>query len=395
MRRDAASLVRVVARTPRFLATVAVIGASLTAGCAFGPPTDENGGGPPRLPTPSASHSGAPDAAPPSVVASVIARDLEIPWAVAFLPDGTALVTERDRRRILTVGPKSSPDGFVVTPVQTIAESSSRGEGGLLGIAVSPDYAKDATVFIYYTTETDNRIAKLKLGKKPEPIVTGIPVSGIHNGGQLHFGPDGYLYASTGDASQRGRSQDLKSLGGKILRLTKDGKPAPGNPFPKSPVWTYGHRNVQGFAWAGQKRMYATEFGQNTWDEINVIERGKNYGWPTVEGIGSDSRYVNPIQQWRPAEASCSGLAMTGNVLVAACLRGTRLWLVRLTETGKVFGAPTAAFVGTYGRLRAAVVAPDGSIWVTTSNRSGGTARNGDDKILRIVVAGGGGVSKA
>lgn len=376
-------------RAPRITAVLATAVTLVLAGCAVGPPTDGDGGGPPNLPTPSPKAS--TDDGPPSVVATVIAQGLDVPWAVDFLPDGTALATERDTRRIVTIGPGQGQGGLAVTPVQTIDEADPRGEGGLLGLAVSPEYATDQTVFIYYTTSSDNRIARLTLGGEPEPIVTGIPVSGVHNGGRLHFGPDGFLYASTGDASQRGLAQDLGNLGGKILRMTPDGEPAPGNPFPDSLVWSYGHRNVQGLAWDAQQRLYATEFGQNTWDEINAIQPGSNYGWPEVEGIGGRDGLVDPIQQWTTAEASCSGAAMSGRVFVAACLRGQRLWLVRITDSGTVLGAPTAALVGTYGRLRAAVVAPDGSIWVTTSNRDGrADPQPGDDKILRIVVAGGG-----
>jgi glucose/arabinose dehydrogenase len=382
---------------PRALAASLAAGLSLglLAGCAFGPPTDSDGGGPPNLPAPTRTSS-ADDDSPPSVVATVIATGLRIPWALAFLPDGTALATQRDTRQIVKVGPAAGPDGLQKTPVQTIDEATASGEGGLLGIAVSPDYVTDQTVFIYYTTTSDNRIAKLKLGEKPVPIVTGIPRSGIHNGGRLQFGPDGFLYASTGDASSGGNAQDLKSLGGKILRMTKDGMPPPDNPFPNSLVWSYGHRNVQGLAWDTRKRLFATEFGQNTWDEVNLIEPGKNYGWPTVEGIGKKEGFVDPIQQWPTSEASCSGAAMTGNIFVAACLRGQRLWLLRISAAGKVVGSPTAALVQKYGRLRAAVLAPDGSIWVSTSNYDGKIPpREGDDKIIRIVVSGSAGVSKA
>jgi glucose/arabinose dehydrogenase len=368
---------------------------SLLAGCSFGPPDETAAGGPPNLPAPSRTTPDAVETGPPSVIASVIAQGLRVPWGIAFLPDGAALVTERDTHRIMKVAPPAGAGGLTVTPVQTIADVVPGGEGGLLGIAVSPTYDTDKLVFIYYTAAQDNRVARLTLGGAVEPIVTGIPKAAVHNGGRLGFGPDGFLYVSTGDGASAPRSQDLGTLAGKILRITKDGQPAPGNPFPNSPVWSYGHRNVQGFAWDGQNNMLATEFGQNTWDEINLIEPGKNYGWPTVEGVGRNPAFVDPIQQWTTDQASCSGAAISGNVLVAACLRGERVWLLRLDQTGKLIGAPVAALVGEYGRMRAATRAPDGSVWVSTSNYDGrGTPREGDDKLIRLVIAGSAGISQ-
>lgn len=365
-----------------------------TSGCSFGEPDPDPAGEPPNLPTPSVSATPRSGGVDQQVAATVLASGLRVPWGISFLPDGGALVTERDTAKILKVGPESGPDGLKVTALQTLDEVDAAGEGGLLGIAVSPTYDRDKTVFVYYSTGQDNRIATLVLGAEPAPIVTGIPLSGIHNGGRLAFGPDGFLYATTGDASDRGLAQDPKSLGGKILRMTPDGKPAAGNPFPNSLVWSLGHRNVQGIAWDANNRLYATEFGQNTWDEINLIEPGRNYGWPVVEGQGdaeTDPKFTKPLQAWRTADASCSGVAIVERVLAAACLRGERIWLLELTASGSILGQPRALLTGEYGRLRTAVAAPDGSLWISTSNQDGrGEPAKDDDRIIRLVFSGGG-----
>ena len=321
------------------------------------------------------SVSGAPEVEVPAGSVQAIATKLAAPWGLAFLPDGNALVTERDSARIVTVSPRGQ-----VTEVQKIAEARPAGEGGLLGIAVSPSYANDGWVYIYYTTAEDNRIARLHLGSPPEPIFTGIPKAGNHNGGRIAFGPDGMLYAGTGDAAERSRSQDRENLGGKILRLTPEGKPAPGNPFGNSPVYSYGHRNVQGLAWDSTGQLYASEFGQNRYDELNRIEAGRNYGWPDVEGPSNDSRFVAPLATWSTSDASPSGIAVAEDRVYMACLRGERLYRIGLD--GK---SPEALLVGKYGRLRHVAVAPDGALWILTSNRDGrGDPTADDDRVLRL-----------
>ncbi len=369
--------------------TAAVLLAAVTAagGCAFGPPDPDQAAAPPNLPRPSTSATGGGGG---EVVATEVARNLDVPWGVAFLPDRSALVTERSTARILQVGPETDGKGLKVTEVQKLKDVVPEGEGGLLGIAVSPNYAQDKTVFVYFSTAADNRIAKLQLKGELTPIVTGIPRSPVHNGGRLAFGPDGFLYATTGDGSQGEQAQDPKSLGGKILRMTPEGKPAPGNPTADSLVWSSGHRDVQGLAWDTAKRMYATEFGQDTLDEVNVIEPGKNYGWPTVEGGGTDPRFTNPLITWPVADGSCSGLAVLENLLVAGCLRGQKLFVMETTANGTLLGQPQALLEKEYGRLRTVVAAPDGSLWITTSNKDGqNEPAPGDDRIIKLVFANG------
>jgi glucose/arabinose dehydrogenase len=218
----------------------------------------------------------------------------------------------------------------------------------------------------------------------PRPVLTGIPNGFVHDGGRLLFAPDGNLFVSTGETGQGGLAQERGSLGGKILRITPQGRPAPGNPWPGSPVWTLGHRNVQGLAFDGAGRLWATEFGANTWDELNRIEKGRNYGWPLEEGRGDDPAYRNPYVQWRTDDASPSGLAYLDGSLWAGALRGGRLWQIPVRPDGTT-GRPRDFFVGEYGRLRTVVAAPDGNLWVTTSNRDGrGDPAPQDDRILVV-----------
>ncbi|SDJ97333.1 PQQ-dependent sugar dehydrogenase [Nonomuraea jiangxiensis] len=321
--------------------------------------------------------------------AEVSVTGLQVPWALAFLPDGSALASERNTGRIMRVRPGQAPAQAAV-----INGVSASGESGLLGIAVSPSYAQDGWVYAYFTsTSGDNRLVRFQLSAPQTQTVlfSGVPSATIHDGGRIAFGPDGMLYVATGDAGATSNAQNLNSPAGKILRMTPTGGIPSGNPFANSRVWSYGHRNVQGLAWDGQGRMYATEFGQNTWDEINQIVAGGNYGWPTCEGNCGNSSFRNPIVTWTTAQASPSGLAYANNTLFAAGLRGQRLWAVPLTGSGSA-GTPVAEFQSAYGRLRAVAVGPDGWLWVATSNRDGrGTPVAQDDRIIRVPPATSGG----
>ncbi|MGW5376625.1 PQQ-dependent sugar dehydrogenase [Nocardia sp. NPDC003999] len=332
--------------------------------------------------TPPATRTAAPSnpaGRPDLDAAEEIAGNLDVPWGLAFLPDGAALVAERDSGRILRIGTGSAPQQVYQVPGVT-----ARGEGGLLGLAVAPDYAESRYFYAYFTADTDNRIVRFRLDGPPEVLVAGIAKAGNHNGGRIAFGPDGMLYAGTGDAGQSGRSQDPANLNGKILRVTPEGRPAPGNPYPRSPVYSLGHRNVQGLAWDRDGRLFAAEFGQDRFDEINLIEPGHNYGWPEVEGSGgADRGFTDPLLTWTTAEASPSGIAIAGDTLYVAALRGRRLWTVPLAD-GRT-GAPRAELRDRYGRLRTVAVAPDGALWLTTSNTDGrGEPVSGDDRALRF-----------
>jgi len=359
IRRRAGTLV-----TMRWTTCAIVLGCGALGACG--------GGG-----TPADTAGAAKAAATPATIAT----GLDVPWGVAFLPGRDALVAERDSGRILRVS-RSGRRKREVMRIPGVARSA--GEGGLLGLAISPNYARDRWVYAYFTTAGDNRIARFRLGGALRPILTGLRRGSIHNGGRIAFGPDGKLYAGVGDTGDAQLAQDRGSLNGKILRLNPDGSVPSDNPFAGRAVWSYGHRNVQGLAWDAAGRMWAPEFGQNRVDEINLIRAGRNYGWPNVEGRGSTSggRYVNPVLTWTTAEASPSGAAIVGRTLYVAALRGEAVLRARLSGTT---ARKLPAVLRGRGRIRTVVRAPDGALWVATSNRDGrGSPRKGDDRIIRL-----------
>lgn len=310
--------------------------------------------------------------------AEVIAEGLETPWSVVFAGQ-TPILTERDNARIVAL-----KDDGTVRELTTVEQTDPGGEGGLLGLAIS-----EHQLFAYLTSAHDNRVLAfeisgeadaLELGE-PEVLLEGIPASDYHNGGRLAIGPDDMLYITTGDALEPSGSQDLDSLAGKILRISPSGAIPADNPFENSPVYSYGHRNPQGMAWAADGTMYSSEFGQDDWDELNIIEAGGNYGWPEVEGIANHDDYIDPIQQWTPADASPSGIEINEGTLLMAALRGERLWEIPLAD----HTTSSAHFEYEYGRMRDVATAPDGSIWILTSNTDGvGTPTSQDDRIIRI-----------
>lgn len=341
--------------------------------------------------TVSAPSETAPPAKGSVKVLRTVAEGLKSPWGLAPLPDGNLLVSSRDDATLTRIDAKSGKK----TVAGRVSGVEPAGEGGLLGIALSPGFASDHMVYAYFTSASDNRVVRVRYDEKrapgdqlgaPDTVFKGIPKGHIHNGGRIAFGPDGMLYIGTGESGDSGLAPDKKSLGGKILRITPEGEPAPGNPFGRSPVYSYGHRNVQGLAWDKQQRLFASEFGQDTWDELNAIKPGGDYGWPAAEGKGTDARFQNPLAQWHTDDASPSGIAYVDGVIWMAGLRGERLWRVPLRSVSA--SAPPQAFLdGEYGRLRTVAPAGTDRLWLLTSNTDGrGDPKKGDDRLLELRV---------
>jgi glucose/arabinose dehydrogenase len=334
----------------------------------------------------------------PATRIETVARGLVAPWALAFAPDGRLFVTERPGRIRVLVNGVLRPEPVAELPVTEV------GEGGLLGLALHPDFARTRLLYAYYTYATAggglrNRVVRLveraNRASGEQVLLDGIPGASIHDGGRLRFGPDGMLYVATGDAAVPGLAQDRMSLAGKILRVTPEGTIPPDNPFPASPVYSLGHRNPQGLAWHPVTgALFASEHGPVGNDELNLILPGRNYGWPTVVGTGGAPRFVDPVRLFVRTMAP-SGMAIysggqipawAGQVFLAG-LRGAQIRRVALAPPAYAEVAEDAPMLeDRYGRIRDVVEGPDGLLYFATSNRDGrGIPAAEDDRILRIV----------
>ncbi|PPF76596.1 glucose dehydrogenase [Subtercola sp. Z020] len=322
---------------------------------------------------------------------SQVGADTDIPWGLVTLADGSLLYSRRDAHDIVHLNPSTGAK----TTLGTVPNvSSTDGEGGLLGLAIAPDFASTHWLYIMHTSATDNRIVRIKVendklvNSSEQVLLSGILRNKFHDGGRLRFGPDGKLYASTGDAQNGDNAQNLASLNGKVLRLNADGTVPSDNPY-GSYVWSYGHRNPQGLAFDSQGRLWEQEFGNSVMDETNLIVKGGNYGWPACEGTTGScgtAGFRAPAQTYPTSEGSCSGIAIVRDVLYVACERGTRLY--REVISGTSLTNVQVLFNGTYGRLRTVEPAPDGGLWLTTSNLGDkdSIANNSDEKLLHVTL---------
>ena len=371
------------------VAVVAVTGLFALSGCTA--PAGRETPDTPVASSPSASAAPSAPSSPATLgVPTELVTGLEAPWGLTFLPDGSALVSERISGRILRI-PSNGGAAEIVGVVPGVQATS---EGGLLGIVASPDFAEERTVFASVSGADENRIVALRIADDHRSLtidrvlVDGIQTADRHHGGRLAIGPDGHLWIGTGDAFEPGNAADDASLNGKILRIALDGSIPSDNPAATA-IYSSGHRNVQGIAFGPDGTAYASELGHRTWDEVNVLRPGADYGWPETEGIAGSTGEA-PIATLHPDDASPSGVAYAGGSLWIGALGGQRLWQLPV-DGGAATGEPIEHLSGTFGRIRTVEVAPDGALWIVTSNTDratwGGTApRDGDDRILRIEV---------
>ena len=323
---------------------------------------------------------------------------VDLGWSVDFLPNGNALVTERDRFEILLV----TPSGQKTTLGKVPGAVGTNGEGGLLGLAISPNWPSDHAIYLYHTASGDNRIVKMTydgttLSSTSTPVLTGIAKNRYHNGGRIKFGPDGKLYATVGDAKNSDNAQNKSSLNGKILRLNADGSAPSDNPFYATGgnaryVCSYGHRNPQGLAWDSRGQLWAAEFGESSQDELNLIQKGGNFGWPSCEGTqGSCSGFIAPKKTWSTSQAGPSGLEIVNDWIYIAGVTGEQMFATQINAAGTGVGTVSTLFSGRWGRLRSVTKTPDGGLWLTSTNndKNGGTPSTLDNVIVRLKFPGG------
>lgn len=328
-------------------------------------------------------------------LSSIVASDLKIPWEIVFLPDNSMLVTERPGTLL-----RIDTEKQVIQEIEGVRHI---GEGGLLGMTIHPDFTRNGWLYLYSTTTNSSGVLTniierytFKNNKlmQRKTILEGIAGSSNHDGGRIAFGPDGYLYITTGDAENPNSAQDENSLNGKILRVKDDGTIPVDNPF-KNAVYSLGHRNPQGIAWDKDDRLWETEHGpsglQSGYDEVNLIEKGKNYGWPVIQGDEKQVGMVSPVIQsgsadtWAPA-----GMVILNNNIYFTGLRGQSLYKAHIARDGhdRPLLELEKYMQGEYGRLRAIAVGADGAMYISTSNTDGrGVAKDNDDRIIKLSIS--------
>lgn len=317
---------------------------------------------------------------------ATVAQNLEVPWSIVFLPNNDILFTERK-------GTVKLISNNNISTVINIPDVLEYGEGGLMGMTLHPNFTQNKSIYFMYTylgsgNNTLNRVVRFKFNNntlsEKTIIVDAIPGAIYHNGGRIKFGPDGFLYITTGDSLEPSLAQNTNSLAGKILRVTDVGQPAPGNPF-SNLVYSYGHRNPQGLTWDLEGRLWETEHGRSNpsgFDEINIIQKGKNYGWPEIQGSEKRLGMESPLAQsgnetWAPADA-----VFYKNSFFYTGLKGQALYELKIENGNAVI---TKHLLQEFGRIRELVLGPDNLLYITTSNRDGrGTVSSGDDRILKV-----------
>jgi glucose/arabinose dehydrogenase len=331
-----------------------------------GPPPSDSNPPPPAPGRPAEPGSGQVRGDP-----NVVATGLSVPTGLVLLPDGSAVVGERDTGRLLQVFPDRSP----ARELMTLPGVDTAGDGGLLGLALSPTFIQDGLLYAYVSTATDNRIVRFPIGGSPNPVFTGIPRGEVHNGGGLAFAPDGNLFVGTGDTGNPALAADPASLAGKVLRIDVFGRA-----IGAGPVFSHGHRDVTALCLGPPDgKLFATDDARDGRDELDAVVEGGDYAQQGTRGNG-------PVIDFPADEGGLGGCAATGNAVFLGALEGERVHVVPLDESGAVSGDTKEFLSGQYGRLRTVVLDAQGGLWITTSNRDGvGAPAQDDDKVLRIL----------